>query len=186
MIGNKFVPQKLDLTLETPHETDVAFNVPAVLLSRDHHQACCGTILLQILIIWSKGTLLLDLALYQLDIVLGHILILLQYELLNLIAHISLHDNLLASAWQLRNRRASRKLLPKVLGHLLVVETERLKTRYSSNVFPLVALDTLDIDNGRGDLLSELLLRCFSFGSFLLSVFRSALLGVDGEGRSCC
>jgi hypothetical protein len=49
-------------------------------------------------------------------------------------------------------------------------------------VFALVALDALDDDFGRCAFLALSRFGRFGFGGFLLGVFFSAFLGVDGEG----
>lgn len=80
---------------------------------------------------------LLLLILHQLDVVLGDDRVLLQQELLNLLAHIALHHDLLAAARNLRHRGARREFLAQVLGDLLVLEREGLEACDCGDEFAL-------------------------------------------------
>jgi hypothetical protein len=127
--------------------------------------------------------LLLLLILNQLNIILRHLLILIHQKLLNILAQISLHRNLLSAARYLRDTRSRRELLAKILGDLLDIQPERLETLHGGDVFALVALDALDQDLRRCELFGAARFGGRGFGGFLLRVFFGAFLGIDGEGR---
>lgn len=125
--------------------------------------------------------LCLLLILDQLNVILRNILVLLQKELLNILAQITLHRDLLAATRQLSHARARRKLLAKVLGHLLDIEAKRLEPADGGDVLALVALDALDCDFARGAGLGLTLLCGCGFVRFLGGVLFGAFLGFDGE-----
>ena len=53
-------------------------------------------------------------------------------------------------------------------------------------MFPLVALDALDLDRRSGSLLGLARLVGFGFCGLFLGVFFGTLLGVDAEGAEAC
>lgn len=129
-----------------------------------------------------SSTRLLLLILHLLDVVFRDLLMILRQPIKDIIAHISLHGNLLPARRRLRHATARRELLPKLLGDLLQLQPEQLEPGHLGDVFALVALDALDDDLARGALLGLLALGGFSFGSLLRGVLLRALLGVDAEG----
>ena len=72
-------------------------------------------------------------------------------------------------------------LLAKLLGHLLQIHPVRLQPRHCRNIFPLVPLDALYVYHRFLLRFSLSSLRGCGFCFFLLRVFFSAFLGVDGE-----
>lgn len=100
----------------------------------------------------------------------------------DILTHIPLHRNLLAPTRRLRHARSRREFLPKLLRHLLQIESKLLQARDFGDIFPLVALDALDGDFRRGALFCLASFGCGGFGGFLLGVFFGAFLGVDTEG----
>lgn len=132
----------------------------------------------------TPGSLLL--ILYQLDVILGNLLVLLQKELLDLITHVALDHNLLSTTRGLGHAASCRELLAKVLCDFLELETEGLKTRYRRDVFALITLYSLDVDLRRGDYITMLLLLGLGLLRLLLSIFLGAFLGFDRETGSRC
>lgn len=65
----------------------------------------------------STGLLLL--VFHELDVILGYILVLVQQELLNLVANVALDDDLLAAAGDLGDRCSGGELLAEILCYLL-------------------------------------------------------------------
>lgn len=66
----------------------------------------------------SATSRLLFLVVYELDVILRYLLILLQQELLDLVADVALHHDLLAAARHLGHGRARGELLTELLGYL--------------------------------------------------------------------
>jgi hypothetical protein len=128
-----------------------------------------------------RSLLLLLLVFNLLDILLGHI-VLLRHPLEHLIAHITLHSNLLPATSSLGNRTARRKLLAKLLRGLLQIDIEVLEAGDLGDVFALVALDALDDDFGGCALLGLAGFGRERFGGFLLGVFFGAFLRIDAKG----
>jgi hypothetical protein len=126
--------------------------------------------------------LLLLLILNQLNIILRHLLVLVHQKLLYILAQIALHRDLLAAAGNLGDAAARRKLLAKVLGHLLDVQAKRLEALYGGDVFALVAFYAFDEDLGGGEFFGAARFGRGGFGGLLLRVFFGAFLGVEGEG----
>jgi len=134
-----------------------------------------------------RTTPFLLLILNQLNIILrNNALILLQQELLDLLTHIALHDDLLPPTRRLRHTTARRELLPKVLGHPLQVEAEQLQPGHGRHVLALVALDAADLHARRRQRRRLLLLRGGGLGGLLGRVLRGALLRVERERRGRC
>lgn len=127
-----------------------------------------------------RGRLLLLLVIHKLDVVLGYLLILLQQELLNLVADVALHDDLLAARGYLGDRGARSKLLAQLLGDLFQVEAKGLEADDGGDELLLVTLDALDGDDAVGQLVGLLRLGCLGFGGLLLRVLGGALLRLDG------
>lgn len=115
----------------------------------------------------------------QLNIILRNLLILLQQELLNLIANITLHDNLLAPTRQLRHRTPGRKFLAEILCDFLQLETEGFEARDGRHILAFVALYSFDVYHRAGYLVGLFGFGGFGFGGFLLGVFGGSFLGVD-------
>lgn len=127
--------------------------------------------------------LFLLLILDQLDIILGHLLILVTKPLQNILAQISLHsDDLSHTTGQFCRRTSSSELLAHLLCNLLDVEAERFETGDFGDVFALVAFDALDYDFGGGEFFGAAGFGGGGFGFLLFGVLFGAFLGVDREG----
>lgn len=121
------------------------------------------------------------LILHKLDVVLGYLLVLLVQELLNLVAHVALHHDLLAAGWGLGHAGTRGELLAELLGDLLELQVEGLEARDGRDVLALVSLDALDGDDARGTLVGLLLLGGLGLCRLLLRVLLGPLLGLDRE-----
>lgn len=86
----------------------------------------------------------------NLDIVLWNLLHSVDHPFLDIIRHITLYRNLLSTAWYLCNTTPTSKLLAKILGYLLQLVVEIFQSLDTGDVFPLVSLNTLYQDLGRG------------------------------------
>lgn len=128
------------------------------------------------------STTLLLLILNELNIVLRDLLMIIEQPILHLITHIALHGNLLPTRRSLRHRTSRRKLLAKLLGHLLQIQSKSFQPRNLRDEFPLVPLHALDVHFRGGALFALPRFLSFGFGGFLLGVFFGAFLRVYGEG----
>lgn len=126
--------------------------------------------------------LLLLLILNKLNVVLWHVLIILQNPLFNILAQVTLDRNLLAATRHLGDARARGEFLTQGFGDGLDVEPKGLEARDAGDVFTLVALDALDDYGACGALLGFSRFGCFGLEGFLVGVLFGALLGIDGEG----
>jgi hypothetical protein len=89
---------------------------------------------------------LLFLILNTLHIVLWNIAVRLGQIVVDVVAQIALHCDLLASSRHLRHTTARRELLSKVLRHFLDIQAESLEALHRCDVLSLVPLDTFDED----------------------------------------
>lgn len=121
------------------------------------------------------------LVIHKLDVVLGYLLVPLVQEVLDLVAHVALYHDLLASRRGLGDAGTGGELLAELLGDLLEVEVEGLEPRDGRDVLALVALDSLDGDDAGGALVGLLLLSGLGLGRLLQGVLLGALLGLDRE-----
>lgn len=126
----------------------------------------------------SLGLLLL-LVVHKLEVILGYLLVLFEQELLNLVAHVSLDNNLLTTRGGLCDAGTGSKLLAKLLCDFLKLEVECLEARHGCDKLALIALDALDDDGARGALVGLLLLGGLCLCRLFQSVFFGALLGFD-------
>lgn len=124
---------------------------------------------------------LLLLVIHKLDVVLGYLLVLLVQKVLDLVAHVALHHDLLAAGRGLGDAGTRGELLAELLGDLLEVEVEGLEPRDGRDVLALVALDSLDGDDACGALVGLLLLGGLGLGRLLQGVLLGTLLGLDRE-----
>lgn len=129
----------------------------------------------------SASSLLL-LVLDTFHVVLGHFRIVLHHIIIYVVAQVPLHGNLLASAGHLGHTTARSELLAEVLGDLLDVQSKGFQSLHSRHVFALIALDAFDEHFGAGACLGGAGFSGGSFGGFLLRVFFSTFLGVEGQG----
>ena len=128
----------------------------------------------------SPSPALLLLILNLLNVVLRYLFVILRKPVEDIIAHISLHRDLLPSARRLRHRTPSCELLPELFRHFLQIQSELLQPANFCHVFPLVALYAFYVDFRTGALLTLASLGCFGFCCFLLRVPLCSFLRIDG------
>src|SRR5439155_1197740 len=123
---------------------------------------------------------LLLLILNTINVILWNIPIRPRNPIINLVAQITLHDDLLPATGYLRDAAPRRELLPQLLRDFLELQAVSLEPRDGGHVFALATLDALDEDFG-----GHLLFVLTGFGGLGLGllfegVLFGAFLGVDG------
>lgn len=131
---------------------------------------------------WLTLTTSLLFIFYKFDITLRNVFpVDLDQPVVQVIAHITLHCNLLSASRRFRDRGTRGEFLAQIFCNLLQIQSMGLQAGDHGDKFPLVPLDSLDLDFGGGLAFRIPCLGQGRLGLLLRSVFGGLFTGFDGE-----